>query len=405
MRSIKIPRVVLLLAGVAGLSGWTLALLVLSGRIGLLGPGTDWLAFYGAARAYLDGHLALIFDPEAFTAHLNSEFGWWLVEPLAFRPWVYPPGFLLLVLPFGMLPLAGSYVLFQVASGTALAGALAFKADRPDVRRLIIASAFLSFGAAANIMQGQNGFLTAAFLIGGWRATRSSPLLGGALLGMVTVKPQFWLLVPVALVALREWKALASCVGSAVVLAAVSAALFGIDAWLHWIDFARHPGVWIPNARIFGTSYFSLITAGIGLSGKLADAIQMTVTAASAVVVYLSCRATMPRDQQLAILLAAALIAAPHSSYYDTVLLAIAATLWIVDAAERGSALLRSEFALFVWTAPLFEAEVGRGFVPLLATAFIAVVLACRMRDAGARPELTRPAMAPGRERRAGRSG
>jgi len=112
MRSIKIPRVVLLLAGVAGLSGWTLALLVLSGRIGLLGPGTDWLAFYGAARAYLDGHLALIFDPEAFTAHLNSEFGWWLVEPLAFRPWVYPPGFLLLVLPFGMLPLAGSYVLF-----------------------------------------------------------------------------------------------------------------------------------------------------------------------------------------------------------------------------------------------------------------------------------------------------
>ena len=74
-------------------------------------------------------------------------------------------------------------------------------------------------------------------------------------------------------------------------------------------------------------------------------------------------------------------------------------------AAELGSALLRSEFALFVWTAPLFEAEVGRGFVPLLATAFIAVVLACRMRDAGARPELTRPAMAPGRERRAGRSG
>ncbi len=296
MRSIKIPRVVLLLAGVAGLSGWTLALLVLSGRIGLLGPGTDWLAFYGAARAYLDGHLALIFDPEAFTAHLNSEFGWWLVEPLAFRPWVYPPGFLLLVLPFGMLPLAGSYVLFQLASGTALAGALAFKADRPDVRRLIIASAFLSFGAAANIMQGQNGFLTAAFLIGGWRATRSSPLLGGALLGMVTAKPQFWLLVPVALVALREWKALASCIGSAVVLAAASAALFGIDAWLHWIDFALHPGEWIPNARIFGTSYFSLIAAGIGLSGKLADAIQMTVTAASAVVVYLSCRATMPRD-------------------------------------------------------------------------------------------------------------
>jgi hypothetical protein len=80
-------------------------------------------------------------------------------------------------------------------------------------------------------------------------------------------------------------------------------------------------------------------------------------------------------------------------------------SLWLVDAAERGSALLRSEFALLVWAAPLFEAELARGFVPLLATAFIAVAVACRMRDAGAQPELTRPAMAPGRERRAGRSG
>jgi hypothetical protein len=50
-------------------------------------------------------------------------------------------------------------------------------------------------------MQGQNGFLTAALLIGGWRALRWSPLLGGALLGLVTLKPQFYVLAPVALVA------------------------------------------------------------------------------------------------------------------------------------------------------------------------------------------------------------
>jgi hypothetical protein len=37
--------------------------------------------------------------------------------------------------------------------------------------------------------------------------------------------------------------------------------------------------------------------------------------------------------------------------------------------------LLRSELALFVWSAPLFEAEVYRGFVPLLASAFIGVAL------------------------------
>ena len=404
MRSITIPRVILLPAAILGLLGWALALLVLTWHIDVLGPGTDWLAFYGAARAYLDGRLALIFDAAAFTAYLNADFAWWLAQPVAFRPWVYPPSFLLLLVPFGGLSVAVSYILFELASGAALVAALFSASDRPQARRLVIASAFLCFGAADNVMQGQNGFLTAALLIGGWRATRWSPLLGGVLLGVLTIKPQFYLLVPVALIAARQWKALAASILAAIALAAISAALFGIDAWLRWLDFALHPGEWIANARLFGTSWFAFL-AGLGFSWKLAETGQMVVTAASAVVVYLSCRATMPRDQQLAILLAAMLIAAPHSSFYDTLLLAVAVSLWLVDAAEHGSALLRSEFALLVWAAPLFEAELARGFVPLLATAFIAVAVVCRMRDAGAQPELTRPAMAPGRERRAARSG
>jgi hypothetical protein len=41
MNSTKIPKIVLLLAGIAGLLGWTLALLVLCRRIDVLGPGTD----------------------------------------------------------------------------------------------------------------------------------------------------------------------------------------------------------------------------------------------------------------------------------------------------------------------------------------------------------------------------
>lgn len=226
MRSLKIPRLVLLLAGVFGLLGWTLALLVLMRQIDVLGPGTDWMAFYGAARAYLDGRLALIFDAAAFTAYLNADFGWWLAQPVAFRPWVYPPSFLLWLVPFGTLSLAASYVLFELLSGIALVVALFAVSDRRDARWLVVAAAFLCFGAADNVMQGQNGFLTAALLIGGWRTIPSSPVLGGALFGLLTIKPQFWVLVPVALVAAREWRALGAAIVAAAVLAAVSAAMF-----------------------------------------------------------------------------------------------------------------------------------------------------------------------------------
>jgi alpha-1,2-mannosyltransferase len=398
MRSLNTPRPILLLAGIFGLLGWTLALLVLTGHVSVLGPGTDWLAFYGAARAYLDGRIALIFDSAAFTAYLNADFGSWLAQPLAFRPWVYPPSFLLLLVPFGALPLAASYVLFELASGAALLLALVVGSDRPEERWLVIVSGFWCFGAAHTVMQGQNAFLIAALLIGGWRAIRFSPVLGGVLLGLATIKPQLFVLVPIALIGAREWRALAAAIVSVTALAGISAALLGIEAWSSWLDFARHPGEWIANARLFGTSWFAFL-AGLGLSWNIAEALQMIVTAASAVIVYLSCRSAKPRDQQLAILLAATLIAAPHSSFYDTLLLAIAVTLWIVDAAERGSALLRSEFALLVWVAPLFEAEMARGFVPLLASAFIVVVLTCWMRDNAAQPEVSQVTVQDGATR------
>jgi hypothetical protein len=111
---------------------------VLTRNIDVLGPGTDWLAFYGAGRAYLDGRLGLIFDPTVFTAYLNTDFGWWLTQPLAFRPWVYPPSFLLLLVPFAMLSLAGSYLLFELASAATLLVALAVGSDRSEARWAVV---------------------------------------------------------------------------------------------------------------------------------------------------------------------------------------------------------------------------------------------------------------------------
>ena len=46
-------------------------------------------------------------------------------------------------------------------------------------------------------------------------------------------------------------------------------------------------------STVLGTSWFAFL-AGHGVSWKLAEAGQMLVAAASAVAVYLSCRAAMP---------------------------------------------------------------------------------------------------------------
>ena len=86
--------------------------------------GTDWMVFYGAIRSVLDGNAALIFDGDRFTDFLNTSFAALLSSPLDFRPWAYPPSFLLMLLPFAGLGFLGSYVAFQLATGALLARAL-----------------------------------------------------------------------------------------------------------------------------------------------------------------------------------------------------------------------------------------------------------------------------------------
>jgi hypothetical protein len=58
--------------------------------------GTDWMVFYSAIRSVLDGNAPLIFDGDRFTDFLNTNFAGWLSKPLEFRPWAYPPSFLLI---------------------------------------------------------------------------------------------------------------------------------------------------------------------------------------------------------------------------------------------------------------------------------------------------------------------
>jgi Glycosyltransferase family 87 len=75
-------------------------------------PGQDWMVYYTAARAYLEGNLPLLFDGERMTAQMNVDFLDWLPRPLSFHPWLYPPTFLLLLIPFGLFSFAASYAAF-----------------------------------------------------------------------------------------------------------------------------------------------------------------------------------------------------------------------------------------------------------------------------------------------------
>src|ERR1700680_2664029 len=85
--------------GLCGIAGWVLWALILGREF-----GQDWMGFYTAAGGYFDGDMGLVLDGERLTETINQRYiGSFLSSPLIFHPWLYPPHFLLLLLPFGML--------------------------------------------------------------------------------------------------------------------------------------------------------------------------------------------------------------------------------------------------------------------------------------------------------------
>ena len=89
----------------------------------------------------------------------------------------------------------------------------------------------------------------------------------GLRFGMLSVKPQFCLMVPVALVAASNWRVMFSAVVTGSILGLISLAIFGSALWLAWLtmftgrsDFFDH---WSEAGRLNGMSvYACAIVAG-----------------------------------------------------------------------------------------------------------------------------------------------
>ena len=351
---------VVLFPVLCGIYGWLLVVATGSGHDGVIGPrynalGADWVIFLAAARAFFTGDLAHIYNQAWITQATNSQFASWLSQPLPFPLFPYPPPFLLLVLPFAKLPVAWSLLLSQLAQFAALTWALRKLA--PDRSYLLfLVGAFLCPAASTNVLAGSNAVLVTALIVGGLAVLDSRPLLAGALLGIMVFKPQYFPLLPLALLAAKEKSAFFSMVTCAAVLVIASALLFGPQLWLDWINVYLHPqqvgGV---NGTEWGHRWDESVATCVALLGApagLATAAQGLAVAIAAAVVWLAFRSRHP--QRLAILLCATLLASPHVSNYDLLPLALAAVLYVrtLPTSSRPLALV---LPLLAWIAPLYN--------------------------------------------------
>ena len=314
--------------------------------------GRDYVNTWMGARAALHGHPGLFFDLHRYNDILRQTFAAAVPE----HNWSYPPHILLLIWPFGFFPYLTSYAIWA-AIGFCLYLLIGSRGQF-DMRRLLFLAA--SPVAFVNIINGQNGFFTAAMLVPAIWYWDRRPALSGVLFGVLTVKPQLILLIPIVLVLTKRWRCLAFACGTAVAMAGLTAIMFGPSIWTGYFEqaMAVQNAVMLHGTGVMLTAMPTpFMTARmLGLPLQIDWILQGIVSALSlAAVIWTFWRR---RDPMLsaALLLTASLVFTPYAFNYDMAAL----TILLAQLRERtDNTRTDTKFILAIWVLPVVMMVVG----------------------------------------------
>jgi hypothetical protein len=300
-----------------------------------LGIPTDFVNVWSAGRLVLDGHPALAYDWDIQKQVQVGVLGQSYDGNFA---WHYPPPFLFIAAVLAHFPYGVAFIGWVAIS---LVPYLA-------VMRAIVGRNFgillaLAFPVVfTNALVGQNGFLTASLIGGALYLMPVRPVLSGICLGLLSYKPQYGLLFPIALIAAAQWKVFFTAGTVAVLMASLSWLSFGSESWqafFHWMPMfsqaflteGRAP--WGKMQSIFGLVRY------LGGTEQLAWILQWIMSATVAVLLALIWRSRrVLYPLKAASLAAGALLITPYLFLYDLMVLAIAVAFLVRLGLDQGFA-------------------------------------------------------------------
>jgi alpha-1,2-mannosyltransferase len=345
--------------------------------------GTDFSSFYSAGSLALEGHAADAYTPAAHYAREQRLFG----EKTPYYSWNYPPLFLLVAAPLALLPYSLALALFQAAGLVFYLLAIAAILAPARQRNSLIARDWLPVAVAFNAVfinlgHGQNGFLTAG-LLGAAMVRLEQPVLSGLCIGLLSYKPQFALVIPIALLAAGRWGVIASAVVTVAALAAMSWFCFGIESWTAFLASTEMSRKVLLEQGGVGFEKLQSAFAAVRLWGgsvPLGYAVQGTVSMLAVLATAWAWRVSEDRALKAALLVSATALTSPHLLDYDLVLLAPALAFLALVIFESGARDYEKSLLAFVWVTPLLARSVaGLAAVPLgLLAEFALFVLILR---------------------------
>jgi hypothetical protein len=289
---------------------------------------SDFLAFWSFPRFAAAFPVAGLYNADKLTAFQQTLYPGFH----SFYPFLYPPTFLLASwwLNFCSFPTAQA---LWTAGGLAALIAATWALFPPGWRAAALLAMLGSPASLLNFMTGETAYFTTALLLAGFALLPKRPLLAGIAFGLLTLKPQLGVLIPLALLARGDWRAIAAAAITALALVALSCAAFPPDLWLIWArtlpayqaDYFAATGL---NLNIIVTPAANLVS--LGAPPRIAWLVQAASALVVAIAVFWAFR---QRKYPLAVatLLCGGFLAVPHAYAYDSITLTAAMALCLLS--------------------------------------------------------------------------
>ncbi len=313
--------------------------------------GTDFSNVYAAGSLTWQGRPAEAYQPALQHAEEKAVFGG---REVPFYGWHYPPFFFAVAVVVAAFPYMWGLAIWLAASFAAYLATI--RAILPGRQTLLVAAAFPA--VFVNIGHGQNGFLTAALLGGALQLLDRRPWLAGVLIGLLAYKPQFGVLIPVALLAGGRWSSIGAAAATVAALVALSFVTLGGGVWHAFADSMTFTQTVVLEQGGTGWEKIQSIFSAVRMWGAgvhTAYAVQTALALMLAASLAWLWRGDAAFELKASALASGSLLATPYVLDYDLVVLAVAIAFFVRHGLRRGFRTFEISVLAAAWIVPLLS--------------------------------------------------
>lgn len=325
--------------------------------------GTDFMNVWAAGKMANEGRAAEAYDWNKHRAVQNAALPWHNGVEIPYYGWHYPPMFLMIASLLALLPYGGA--LFAWMATTLPLYVAAVRRALPTRESIYLALAFPA--VFINLGHGQNGFITAALIGGGVMLLNTRPYLAGVLFGLLAYKPQFGILIPVALLMGWHWRAIYAAGMTVVLTALASYKFFGEETWLAFFNSLKLTRGIVLEQGSTGWEKIQSIFSVMRMWGgtvEMAYAAQGLFALVAAMAVAWAWKQKTDIRLQGAALVTASLLATPYILDYDLVALALPVAWLAACGMEKGFRPWEKTLLMAVFLLPLLSRSLGMLYLP-----------------------------------------